>query len=101
MITENDVKMTADIIARFSDAENAARAVLRAFTGRQRPAGGITATRTRLVIPSDYEHDTLTVKCDAGSVGALLEEHGGRVQVSTITVYPDGSELLGPWVDQS
>lgn len=102
MISEVDVKMAADIIARSGGAEAAARAVVRALEGRLLPAGGIEATRTRVVIPSDYEHDTLTVKCDAGSVGGLLDEHGGRVQISTITVYPDGSELLGPWreVDQ-
>lgn len=56
------------------------------------PDTGAPAARSSVVIDG-YGR----VKCDRASAVMLARQYGGRVEVSTIRVFPDGSEHLGPW----
>lgn len=55
------------------------------------PAEGVCVVRSSAVI------DGYRVKCDPGGAARLVSTYGGRLETSTVTIYPDGSELLGPW----
>lgn len=39
----------------------------------------------------------ISVKCDQVDAYANVDRHGGRVDVSCVSVYANGVEVLGPW----
>lgn len=62
------------------------------MTVNRLPATGAVATRSSVVIDGFGR-----LECDRTAAIALAREYGGRVEVSSVRIFPDGSEHLGGW----